>query len=504
MKRHSGARTVPIALAIFLISAVTVPAPARPDSARFDEDACFERLEPDERRYMLGLQYLMNRFQWKQYLTLPTRAERDEWVETLWLQLDPTPTTPENERRAEHEARVSIARREFSMEREPGWDRRGEIYIRFGEPDVRTIFDPDVNFYGASPPREKWYYETFDMLVSFADITHNGEYFYEEAIPYSVHSVLRRMMDYHPFAMVDFSIIPFAVMPSLQPDLDRPDEWLTEKIDYCHAQDIDMERLPAYVDITSFRGGPGMLRTEVNFEVPCDELELESGGGAEQSEIELRVLVRDARMDSVAFAAECITAASPEIAQRPYSDLIPGQVRVSLPPGYYRFGIEARDLCTGRSVSYRKNIRLSALDGRLALSDIQFAGRIGDTEGNTRFVKGPLEVVPHPTHLYRKPRPVIFYFEVYGLDTNRDDLAFYAVDYTVTPLEKRRWGPVLLESDTKISSSFETTGFGSMQPLRLTIDTGELWEGMYELHVTVRDRRTRETVTRRSRFSVLE
>lgn len=477
----------------------------------FDEDDCFDKLAPDERMYLLGLQYLMNCFQWKQYLTLPTRAERDAWIETFWLYLDPTPTTPENERRAEHEMRVNAARRLFSIRREPGWDRRGEIYIRFGEPDARTIIDPDITRYGAAPPREEWYYETFDMLVSFADITHNGEYYYDEEIPYSINSMLREAQQDAPqtgrgkaIMWLFFIREPFMMFPQLQPDLEKPNEGLTEKIEFCHESDIDENRLLAYIDITSFRGGAGAIMTEINFELPSYEFELDDRSDVSVSEIELRVLVRNERMDSVAFASDFITASTPEFRQRPYADLVPGQVRVTVPPGYYRFGMEVIDRSTGRRSSYRRSLHISPLDGRLAISDVKFAGRIRETEENSRFVKGTLEVIPHPTHIYKRPRPVIFYFEVYGLDMDEDGLAFYSVEYTVTPCERRRWGPVLTDTDFEISSSFETTGFGSRQPLQLTIDTGEMWEGAYNLLVVVRDRRTLMTTTASGRFYILE
>jgi hypothetical protein len=179
-------------------------------------------------------------------------------------------------------------------------------------------------------------------------------------------------------------------------------------------------------------------------------------------------------------------------------------VRVSLSPGYYRFGMEVIERNSGRSASYRRSVMLPDLEGRPAISDIQFAGRIRETEAGGRFIKGTLEVVPHATRVYRKPRPVIFYCEVYGLDTNPEGISYYDVGYTVSPLGKRRWGPVLLESDLKISSSFRTSGFGAMQQLRLTIDSGELWQGAYELEISVRDRRTGGIAQRTGRFSILE
>ena len=378
---------------------------SKTDGGVFDEDACLERLESDEKEYLLGLQYLMNCFQWKQYLTIPTRKARGEWIETFWLQLDPTPTTRENERRIEHEMRVALARQHFSMAREPGWDRRGEILIRFGKPDTRSIIDPEISRYGAKPPREEWYYTAFDMLISFADITHNGEYFYDEEIAYSLNSILRERQQDAPQAAgrkvpVWFMFImdPFSMFPQIQPNLEEPNEGLAEKIEYCHAADTEANRLPAYIDITSFLGGPGMLRTEINFEIPADAIVLDETRDGEVSEIELRVLVRNTGMDSVAFASDCISGFTEEVMRRPYYDLIPGQLCVTLRPGYYRFGMEVIDRKTGRSSSYRRSFNLPVLDGHLALSDILFAGRVSETEENIRFAKGRLEIVPLLEH----------------------------------------------------------------------------------------------------------
>ena len=58
---------------------------------------------------------------------------------------DPTPTTGVNERRVEHYRRVHYARLNFaegiSQWDGRGWDRRGDVYIRFGHPDHRSWSD---------------------------------------------------------------------------------------------------------------------------------------------------------------------------------------------------------------------------------------------------------------------------------------------------------------------------------------------------------------------------
>lgn len=83
--------------------------------------------------------------------------DREEWLRKYWRKLDPTPTTEENEAKAEFERRIEYARihfadfweyrhfrylrdewLKFEWEHAP-WDARGEIYIKYGEPDFRAI-----------------------------------------------------------------------------------------------------------------------------------------------------------------------------------------------------------------------------------------------------------------------------------------------------------------------------------------------------------------------------
>lgn len=83
--------------------------------------------------------------------------DKKEWLRKYWILQDPTPTTEMNEKKAEFERRVIYAKAHFSdfdkskqfnylkdqylkyeWEHAP-WDARGEIYIKYGEPDARSI-----------------------------------------------------------------------------------------------------------------------------------------------------------------------------------------------------------------------------------------------------------------------------------------------------------------------------------------------------------------------------
>jgi hypothetical protein len=276
-----------------------------------------------------------------------------------------------------------------------------------------------------------------------------------------------------------------------------------EKAPAIYSCDIDPKRLPLYFDITSFKGGDRSLRTEVHFEVPSKSVQFIPRERGRAAEVEFRVIARDIDMREIASAKKIIT---PAVAgdSLPESRLLPGQICLSLEPGYYRIGIEACDMNSDRKTGFATNIQLSPYGRNLAVSDIEFASSIEENAGSPAFAKGTLRVVPHPMHSYKIPFPVTFYFEIYGLTTDRDDLAFYKIEYRIDPLRKKRWGPVLQDVPTNISSSFETSGYGSTQAQRLSIATENLWEGPFKLIVTVTDRRTFRTATKSAKFSILE
>ncbi len=64
-------------------------------------------------------------------------VEREAFSRRFWNGRDPDLTTPVNERLLEHYRRVWYASVAFSGGKQP-WDRRGDVYIRFGEPDHRS------------------------------------------------------------------------------------------------------------------------------------------------------------------------------------------------------------------------------------------------------------------------------------------------------------------------------------------------------------------------------
>ena len=67
-------------------------------------------------------------------------SDREAFLDSFWSERDPDLTTAANERRLEHYRRVWYSMQNFSEGKQP-WDQRGEVYIRFGEPDHRSRSD---------------------------------------------------------------------------------------------------------------------------------------------------------------------------------------------------------------------------------------------------------------------------------------------------------------------------------------------------------------------------
>jgi GWxTD domain-containing protein len=123
-----------------------------------------------------ALWHILDTDKFQEYFVLSNEYDKKEWLRKFWKKKDPTPTTEKNEIKGEFERRFLYARAHFSAfwnyshmkylpdqhlrygwEHAP-WDARGELYIKYGEPDIRSIEGWHT---------EEWIYYSFgvDFLV---------------------------------------------------------------------------------------------------------------------------------------------------------------------------------------------------------------------------------------------------------------------------------------------------------------------------------------------------
>jgi GWxTD domain-containing protein len=135
-------------------------------------------MAPVMKRKISGLQYLLNPYQLRHFCSLPADNLREEWIGIFWKSRDPSPATPKNEMEIEHNIRVKLARQFFKNQNWPGWDKRGEVFIRYGPPNYRGKIHAEVTVRKVHPPGEIWFYSKHAMLVTFKDHSLKGNYIY--------------------------------------------------------------------------------------------------------------------------------------------------------------------------------------------------------------------------------------------------------------------------------------------------------------------------------------
>ncbi|RMD63332.1 GWxTD domain-containing protein, partial [Candidatus Parcubacteria bacterium] len=97
------------------------------------------------------------------------------WLLRFWRRNDPTPATLENERFVEHCRRLQHARKYFSSPQPRGYDDRGMIYVRYGEPEERYVSE----MADYTRDNESWVYHRLGE-VAFDFVSYGGTFRLEE------------------------------------------------------------------------------------------------------------------------------------------------------------------------------------------------------------------------------------------------------------------------------------------------------------------------------------
>ena len=112
---------------------------------------------------------------------LETYAERLQAFQQFWSERDPTDGTEENEAKIAFYYRVGVANERFGIMKRDGWRTdRGQIYIRYGEPDYLT----DEPFALDVMPYQIWHYVNLIPVRNFLFIDEKGDGDFRLQYPY--------------------------------------------------------------------------------------------------------------------------------------------------------------------------------------------------------------------------------------------------------------------------------------------------------------------------------
>jgi GWxTD domain-containing protein len=554
-----------VALAAFWMGAVAALGTAKTEYKITPDD--LKKLDPRMQREVASLQYLMNAHQLRQFFALPADSARRDWITRFWARNDPTPATPKNEMKTEHYLRADIAQIEFKISAFPGWDKRGEVLIRYGFPDYRGTMPPEVTARKVHAPGELWFYRRHQMIVQFRDESLRGNFQYAitpfgdadavspELMEFLTYDAEETIQEQIPPQYLEFYEAPemnetgrrwgtldelFKGLPRHTPLRPRV-HGTSEQIDEIASPDYE-RNLPANPSEVFYRDEAreyasnfeGVLedtpssypfnfaKTSFTFYFGVDQFR--GGDGVNRVEVNLEFPVEPVPGKSIparSYHAEAIVmdatyrvvdkqkrdiSLPSTLARAEGARLMPAQIVFTLPRGYYRVAVNMSDLDAKTASAYRTNVSARNFDDELAISDVLFAQKIATTAELSPFARGPLEVVPHPIRRYAVGTPVPVYFEVYELSLDERGLSDYEVEYRVVPGsdEKKSILDRFGGSPTVFASRFDGSGYHATEPLHITIKTENLKPGLYDFIVRVKDALAQSETFRQASFRVVE
>ncbi|HWO56904.1 MAG TPA: GWxTD domain-containing protein [bacterium] len=432
-----------------------------------------ERAPLTEREEEAALRALLGAEKFGEYVTIEDTLASADWLRRFWTSHDPTPTTPENEFREEHDRRVYHAIYLFGSPGKGGrpWDDRGEVYIRYGQPDERIVRQAGVNNDGVEPPGgraddffdaplneadaaiEVWSYNRWNETFQFED--KRGFGFFELA-PVTDPAFRRQSAgEFHSARLRAIDLQPAIYYH----------EYGRNLIDYA-------------LDVVRFRGQPGTWRLDINLGYPLAQL----GRGPDSTSFSIRrtLLVRDEREEEVYSEVGIISRQAGR--QGPTNQLVIEQKVLELPPGRYTVAATIEDENTGKSGTYLKPLRLPEYISPeiQEISDIELASFVWSIyEPGSPFIKNQQMVMPLPSRVYLPDQPLAFYFEVYHLLLDESGRTHYQIDYEISALD----------GDFKTGRPGTGVLSGSTREIMhsATLDIGDLPSGDYLLTVRVTD-----------------
>jgi GWxTD domain-containing protein len=509
-----------------------------------------ESVDPVEAALYKNLSQVASEEEVEAYQMASAEEKQALW-RTYWAARDPDPTTVLNERLAEHYRRVMFSRRHFSEGKEP-WDRRGDIYIRFGEPDDRQHFllqsgeDVVFNIFptsnqhvdairdqnrqryrmrlstGASDwsedgflsrasretravsfPTESWVYVPFGLELFFSDQMNSGEFDY----PLQTIEL--------PSAGSNFGETNRLAQQFLNTPRKQAEE-LIKKVPESFRYDYGGEQLTFVYDMVSFKGADHQAEIEVAYSIPSNQLGHAEDGLGMQTWFNGRVALRDEHLNHVKASAFSMGPVARPMTENEAVQLQTAAFSFQVPAGTFRSSMAVRDSVSKRFGIYTSPLAVTDYSTpELHMSDIKLSSSIVPTDQTNLFVRNGLYITPHPARMYPQQAPVFIYYELYNLTPDAEGRTAFQTDIEITAKEEQRgfaWrlltslGRLITQSEDEQSVflTYEDGGIKSDEYKYTSIDTSDSPAGTYSLTLTITDLNSNQKTTKFVDFVVVE
>ena len=400
------------------------------------------------------------------------RADPDAFAAAYWLEQDLQLSTPVNERRVEHRARVAEADLRFA----PGGaaSARGSVWVRYGKPTARRVVS-DVAYAGDSRDGlyDVWEYPGHRLV--FRDAEREGAY---------------RL--YSPPASA-FGDLATAAQAEGDDSVAR-DRALRRDDPARSVLGVARFEMPTLVSV--LRGTDGEpAEIVVAYGVPL--VDAREASRAVRAEAAAFVLAPGADTPAAEHRRSFETLPAAGVVALPSLTVWAGAEQLAVPDGPSTVVVEVE--AEGRLGASRQPITVPAPTAGLALSDVVLAYLVEDSPGSASGAgsggtvsRRGLRIVPAPVAAFDRAAPFWVYVEVYGLGL-RDGATDYTFEAALVPRDTR---PALRRAldgllgrarEAGVATEARASGDRPTDEQYVALDASGVPAGRYTLVVRVRD-----------------
>lgn len=479
-----------------------------------------------------------------------SEAEQEAFLDQFWLKRDPTLISAGRARRVEHYRRVWYARTYFANKVQP-WDKRGEVYIRYGVPDYRSRSGrlnppPSVavqavkernafTIYGkkesdALPipgeiargraliepvfPLDRSAREMVDDVYIAEEPTVHWESWVYTQVGGGIEFVFTdQMLNGHwAFAPLPLSVnLPIDLMTRLA-ELNPANvlQVVSSAMPERYTLPPGIEPLAFYYDLATFRGKTENTEVEVYYGIAPEQMAVQEVGQLARIQVERTVVFTDSTGEVAHRTVEALPFAWTASSPLKQGTFLPDVVTLEVPSGTYRVAVQLIDQVSGKWGIYQQLVTVPAYRDSLAISDVELAWSISETPQGKKFQKGNVWVVPMPSRSYRDDQGVYLYYEIYNLQKDRFGQTRYRVSYAIRQDLRTQLGVfgavvsgfrrLLSAGKPEVMVSYDRTGSEVFERVYFELETENLDMGVHQVEVRVTDLNGGGTVSKRVVF----
>jgi len=437
------------------------------------------------------------------YLSLSPKAQAS-YMADFWRDRDSNMMTLENERLIEHIRRVDFVKQQYHDNSDRGFDDRGEIYLKYGEPDNKHI-DSMPSGSRHIYPNESWLYDSIDTYLAFDFVSKGSGY---EIVPDLSYASTPNSIDIAATLYRQRSFLGgiYAIIGSKIDGLEDFARVLSfdygsevvKAIANSPAENyiLEFEETPIVFPsvITQFKGPNGRADIEVYIGYPHDQYEFNVTQNGLTAHVETKIVISDSNRFLAGELNRNYTVKS--VTKEDNHSF--GTEKLMLTPGSYKVGIQQKQVTANKLGIYQSELAVRDFRGEeLMLSDIRIASGLRQADFSESDTRDKLEMLPYPFSTIPKNEPLLLYFEIYNLNLNQNGNTRYTLTYSIVKKELnisgllgglvKRLIDVVTQDPENILISTERTGSLTEVHELIALDLSSLDESDMTITVQIED-----------------